>query len=159
MAVRALICLLLVLCCGPAAACFGPKLYVGVPAGESPDLLYALVTLYIQEKTGVESLRVDLAPELDPLSELSADRLDLVLVAADRAQDHPGTILSLEEYPVVVAGSRPLEELQFTTVVPAVRKLAALVTPQDMAVLLGRVSEGSSAMAAVRSLLMERRWI
>ncbi|PLX88455.1 MAG: hypothetical protein C0614_02470 [Desulfuromonas sp.] len=160
MAVRALsFILLLVLCCGPAAACFGPKLYVGVPAGGSSDLLFALVTLYVQEKTGVESLRVDLAPDVDPLSELAADRLDLVLVEGDGANDHPGRIFSVDGYPVVVAGSRPLDELQFTTVVPAVRKLETLVTPQDIAALLVRVDEGASAMAAVRRLMMTRRWI
>jgi len=162
MVIRALTCLLLlVLCCGPATACFGPKLYIGVPAGRSTDLLYALVSLYVQEKTGVESLRVDLGPDVDPLSELDADRLDLVLVASDsdKDNDHPGTIMSLAGYPAVVAGERPLEELQFTTVVPAVRKLATLVTTQDLAVLLGRMNEGASAMAEVRNLMMERRWI
>ena len=68
-------------------------------------------------------------------------------------------MLSVPEFPALVSGQRPLEELQFTTVAPAVRKLSGLLTKDDVTSLVKQVEAGESAMAAVRCLLMERRWI
>lgn len=158
MAVRALILLLGFALAAPgASACFGPKLYVGIGGGVEAEVLYALTTLYIKEKTGVESLRVDLAAEVDPLRELAENRLDLAVVesvgeAPDRALAYPG-------YPALVSGVRPREDLQFTTVLPALAKLGRLLQTQDLQDLVRDVRAGESAMAAARRLLMERRWI
>lgn len=140
-----------------AVACFGPKLYVGVAPGLKGDLVYALVTLYIQEKTGVESLRVDLEPGQDVLVELAGDRLDLafsnVTIPGDDA------VLKMAGYPMLIPGKRPKEDLQFTTVLPAIRKLSGLLTDTDLAILAVQVRSGTPVMAAVRAYLMERRWI
>lgn len=158
MVVRSLIALVACLLLGgTASACFGPKLYVGVSADVETEVLYALVTLYVKEKTGVESLRVDLTPDLDPLRELAENRLDLAL--SKTGETHPDRILSVPGYPILIAGERPLQDLQFTTVVPAIRKLEKLLSAQDVAALVHAVRSGTSSMAAVRTLLMERRWI
>ncbi|MDT8440984.1 MAG: hypothetical protein RQ723_04915 [Desulfuromonadales bacterium] len=159
MAVRALILLLcggLLLAPG-SSACFGPKLYVGLAGGVEAEVMYALTTLYIKEKTGVESLRVDLAADVDPLHELVANRLDLALAAA--VGDRPDRVLAHPGYPVLVSGVRPREDLQFTTVLPALARLDRLLATEDLDELVRRVNAGESAMAAVRRLLMERRWI
>ena len=158
----------LILCCGlflatlvtvaPGSACFGPKLYVGVGQGPEAEVMFALVTLYTQEKTGVESLRVDLEQQKDPLVELREERLDLTFIPSEEAIGRE-TLLALPEYPALVAGMRPLEELQFTTVVPAIRKLSGLLKAEDVALLVAQVKSGESAMVAVRRLFMERRWI
>lgn len=141
----------------PAIACFGPKLFVG--AGQDPldEVLYALVTLYVEEKTGVASTRVMVDRGDNPLDLLTHDKADLVL-AGEAAQ--PGnTILQVDGLPLVVTGKRPAEELQFTTVLPAIRKLARLLERPAVVALAERVAAGESAMAVVRQFLMERRWI
>ena len=162
MAVRALIRVLLavalsVLATLPAAACFGPKLYVGLAAEPRQELLYALATLYVQEKTGVESERVTLAPGEDPAQALAAERIDLAFVAAP--VNGAETLLAVPGYPLLASGPRPLTDLQFTTVVPALRKLARLLTPRDLEELAARVAAGEKPLAAARRLCMERRWL
>ena len=162
MAVRALTRVLLsvalsVLAALPAAACFGPKLYVGLAAEPRQELLYALVSLYVQEKTGVESERVPLAAGENPAQALAAERIDLALAAAP--VNGAETLLAVPGYPLLVSGARPLTDLQFTTVVPALRKLAALLTPRDLEELARRVAAGEKPLAAARRLCMERRWL
>ena len=162
MAVRALkgflalvICSVLVV--GPAAACFGPKLYVGIGGEPRQEILYALVALYVQEKTGVESERVSLASGEEPAQALAAERVDLVFATASLSGAE--TLLAVPGYPVLVSGPRPLTDLQFTTVVPALRKLAARLTPRDLQELEARVAAGEKPLAAARHLCMERRWL
>lgn len=158
MALRALTLLLaLILSALPAAACFGPKLYLGVTADPRQDLLFAVVSLYVQEKTGVESESVALAAGVDPLEELRAERVDMAFAAAPVSGAE--TLLAIAGYPLLVTGPRPLTDLQFTTVAPALRKLAALLTPADLQALEGRVAAGETPLAAVRRLFKERRWI
>ena len=149
--------ILLVLASAPAAACFGPKLYVGVAVEPRQDALYALVTLYVQEKTGVESERVTLVPGEEPAQALAAERVDLAFAAVPPAG--ATTLLAIAGYPVLASGARPLSDLQFTTVVPALRKLAALLTPRDLQELEARVAAGEKPLAAARRLCMERRWL
>jgi hypothetical protein len=162
MAVRALKKLLLavmltILAVLPAAACFGPKLYVGFAAEPRQELLYALISLYVQEKTGVESERVALVPGEEPAQALVAARIDLAFTAAPLAGAE--TLLAVPGYPLLASGPRPLTDLQFTTVVPALRKLAALLTPRDLDDLTARVAAGEKPLAAARRLCMERRWL
>ena len=140
-----------------AGGCFGPKLFVGASGSPEQDLLYALVTLYIQEKTGVESTRVEIAPDQDPLGLIAGEQVDLAFVATE--QSLPAIVFRLEGLPVLATGGRPREDLQFTTVLPAVKKLNGLLIRADVEGLLLRVKAGESAMAAARDFLMQRRWI
>lgn len=159
MAIRSLVLMILLvtLACLPAQACFGPKLFVGVGQGGQNDVVFALVTLYIQEKTGVESKRVEFEKDQNPLDLLSSEKADLVMVLADKTPNN--TVFHVEGLPLLVTGKRPLEELQFTTVLPAIKKLNRLLEYEDVALLVGRVNAGESAMAVVRKFLMEHRWI
>jgi hypothetical protein len=149
--------LLVVLTALPAVACFGPKLYLGVAADPRQELLFAVVSLYVQEKTGVESELVDLAAAADPVVALRTERVDLVFAAAPVVGAE--SLLAVPGYPLLVSGNRPLSDLQFTTVAPALRKLATLLTPSDLAALESRVAAGEKPLAAVRRLFKERRWI
>jgi hypothetical protein len=149
--------LLAVLISLPAQACFGPKLFVGVGQNGQNEVLYALVTLYVVEKTGVESTRVDVAEGQNPLQLLTAEKADLVFALTTGTPDN--AVLQIEGLPLLMTGRRPLEELQFTTVLPAIRKLNRLLEAEDIKYLTSRVVAGESAMAAARKFLMERRWI
>ena len=159
MAIRSLvlIVLLVMLACLPAQACFGPKLFVGVGQGGQSEALFALVTLYVQEKTGVESKRVEIEKGQNPLALLSNEKADLVLVLADETLDN--TVFHIVGLPLLATGKRPLEELQFTTVLPAIRKLNRLLEYEDVAQMVSRIDAGESAMAVARKFFMERRWI
>lgn len=149
--------LLVALTALPAMACFGPKLYLGVTADPRQELLFAVASLYVAEKTGVESERVELAAGSDPAAELRAERIDMAFAAAPVAGAE--TLLAIPGYPLLVSGNRPLADLQFTTVAPALRKLATLLTPADLLALEARVATGEKPLAAVRRLFKERRWI
>ena len=159
MAIRSLVLVILLvsLACLPVQACFGPKLFVGVGQGGQNDVLFALVTLYVQEKTGVESKRVEIEKDQDPLALLSSEKADMVLMLADETLDN--TVFYVEGLPLLATGKRPLEELQFTTVLPAIRKLNRLLKYEDVARLVSRVDAGESAMAVAREFFMEHRWI
>ena len=140
-----------------ASACFGPKLFVGVSAGAEHDLLYALVTLYVKEKTGVESIRVDIDKQTNPLKLITDDEADMVFVVTKESLQN--AVLNVKDFPALVAGKRPLEELQFTTVLPAVKKLDHLLKNEDVQILVNKVKTGKSAMAVAREFFMENRWI
>lgn len=149
--------LLVVLTCLPAQACFGPKLFVSAGQGNQGEALFALVTLYVQEKTGVESTRVEIEEGQNPVELLSAEKADLIFVLTDETIDN--TVLIIEGLPVLVTGKRPLEELQFTTVLPAIRKLGRLLEQEDVDLLAHKIKAGESAMAVARKFLMRNRWI
>jgi hypothetical protein len=159
MAIRSLVLmiLLVVLASLPAQACFGPKLFVGAGQGGQNDVVFALVTLYVQEKTGVESKRVEIEKGQDPLTLLSSEKADLVLMSADETLAN--TVFYIEGLPLLATGKRPLEELQFTTVLPAIKKLNRLLKYEDVSRLISRVDAGESAMAVAREFFMEHRWI
>ena len=142
---------------GTALACFGPKLFVATGPGERNEALFALVTLYVVEKTGVESTRVDIEPGQDPLQLLKADKADLAFVETTEAA--PDMIFQVNGELALVSGKRPLDELQFTTVLPAIRKLDKLLVREDVDELVRRIASGEAPLAAARRFLMERRWI
>lgn len=146
--------LLLLAAAPPARSCFGPKLYVGVGSGAEAELLHALVVLYLKEKTGVESVRVDLG-ERDPRAEIAAERLDLALSGVGDGS----VLLGVAGFPLLLAGKRPHEDLQFTTVVPALRKLARLLNAEILRQPLAEVRGGASPAAAARQLLRQRGWL
>lgn len=138
----------------PVSACFGPKLYVGVGVGAEQELLYALTALYLKEKTGVETERVALAGR-DPQSEIAAQRLDLAFTVAEG----DNVLLALPGLPRLISGSRPLEDLQFTTVVPALRKLAALLAAEEVRRLVADVRAGAAPAATARRYLSAKGWL
>ncbi len=148
--------LVLLLFCAPASACFGPKLYVGVPSGADGEILYALVSLYVKEKTGVESVSVPLEGE-GGVELIRQEKIDMAFAGAPA--DGAEAILEIAGGPLMVSGPRPLNDLQFTTVVPALKKLGRLVTAEHLRQLAAEVARGAAPAAAVRNLLMERRWI
>ena len=142
--------------CVPAQACFGPKLFVGAGQSVQDQALFALVTLYVQEKTGVESTRIDIGKGEDPLALLAEAKADLVFVWSDTLDN---AVFQITGMPLLASGKRPLEDLQFTTVLPAISKLNRLLKQEDVERLVKRIEAGDSAMAAARKFLMELRWI
>ena len=76
-----LMALLILLVSAPVQACFGPKLFVGVGQSVQDEALFALVTLYVQEKTGVGSTRIKIETGQDPLALISGEKADLVFVS------------------------------------------------------------------------------
>ena len=148
---------LFVLVASPVQACFGPKLFVGAGGELQQQVLYALVTLYVQEKTGVESTHVEVPAAQNPLDLLAAESVDLVFTATSESSLE--TVFQLAELPLLVSGPRPLNDLQFTTVLPAISKLNHLLTSADVEQLVRQVESGQSAMSVVRKFLMGNRWI
>lgn len=149
--------LLLALLAVPVQACFGPKLFVGVGADVQEELLFALVTLYVQEKTGVESTPVAIGASQRQLDLLTDEKVDLVFMPVNESTN--ATVFQLAGLPLLVTGPRPVEDLQFTTVLPAISKLNRLMTTADIDLLLNQVRSGKSAMAVARKFLMDNRWI
>jgi hypothetical protein len=149
--------LILLICSSTAFACFGPKLYWGVDTSEESRVLYALASIYVQEKTGVESVLVDLEEGQDPLLEMTEERVDLVFVREPSGSLN--ILIDIDSRPALVSGPRPLEDLQFTTVAPAMNRLAKRLTAADVSGLVTQVEAGVPPLAAARKFLMERRWI
>jgi hypothetical protein len=141
----------------PASACFGPKLYIGTPAGEDGELLFHLASIYIHEKTGVDSTRFEMTGEQSAEGMLHQDQVDLVFsphaIAAGKVLLQIGTELWL------LSGPRPTDDLQFTTVPRTLKKLQRLLTVEDLSALRQQVAAGVLPATAIRKLYMERSWI
>ncbi len=144
------------LCAHPAQACFGPKLYVGVGSDTLDEVFYELVSLYIREKTGVETIRVELKGK-SPLAVLQAEKVDLVPVATPAAGFD--VLMGTGDLIHLLSGPRPLHDLQFSTVAPALRKLGTLLTVQQLEGLRDRVEQGEPPAAEARRFLMLQGWI
>lgn len=158
MAVRALSLLFLLALLQPtfADACFGPKLFLGIPDDNRGQVLTSLVVIYVKEKTGVETERVMLEGK-SVVAEIRAERLDYGF-SSSHAPDLQ-RLLVIDGLPPLLSGPRPVDDLQFTTVVPALKRLQKLLKPADVAAMLAEVEKGALPMAAVRSYLQEKRWI
>lgn len=140
-----------------AQGCFGPKLYIGTPVGSQGALLFEVVALYVKEKTGTESVRVELKTGDDPLAFLRGDKVDLAFAAA--APGPEPALLQVSGLPLLLSAKRPLEDLQFTTVAPALAKLNKLLLSQDLQPLVLKVEQGAPPAATARKFLMTRGWI
>lgn len=155
--IKSLVLFLLLSISAPVVACFGPKLYVGTPAGVDGELLYHLVTIYVQEKTGVESERVEFAGDEAAEDLLQQEKIDFGFSQASSAKwPH---LLSVSEELFLLSGPRPTEDLQFTTVPKALSKLQALLLQEDLALLRSKIEAGQLPAKAVRNLYMQRGWI
>lgn len=139
--------LLFLLGTAPAWACFGPKLYIGVEPGLAGDLNFALVSLYIKEKTGVEAVRVDMAAKDAVAAVAAAAQVDLATAPATSA----GGLFPLPDGTILLAGKRVRDDLQFTTVLPALTKLQRVLMQADGVALLARLRAGEGAVAVARS--------
>ena len=144
---RCTLLLLFLLGTAPAWACFGPKLYIGVEPGAAGDLNFALVSLYIKEKTGVEAVRVAMAGKDAAAAVAAAAQVDLATAPATNS----GALLTLPDGTILLAGQRVRDDLQFTTVLPALTKLQRLLAQADGDTMLARVRAGEGAMAVARS--------
>lgn len=147
----------LLLPAAPVQGCFGPKLYIGSPATPQGNLLFELVALYVKEKTGTESLRVVVKENDDPLALLRGEKVDLAFAAA--ANGPEPALLQVPDLPLLLAGNRPLADLQFTTVAPAIRKLNKLLVSKDLEPLIQQVGQGAAPAATARKFLMAKGWI
>lgn len=139
----------------PAWACFGPKLYIGVGTAPEEQFLHALVALYVKEKTGVEMepVRID---GKDGITELRAERLDLIFVPDAVATE---AVLAPQALPSLLAARRVREDLQFTTVVPALRKLDRLLVGVDLRPQVAAVARGEAPAATARAFLTAQGWL
>lgn len=145
--------LLLLLCAVPALACFGPKLYIGVEPGARGDLAFALVSLYVKEKTGVEAVRVELAAATAAAAIAQGETVDLALAPAGNA----GGVLTFADGMTLIAGHRLRDDLQFTTVLPALSKLQGVIAGADLTPLQTRIARGEGALAVARSFFKEKK--
>jgi hypothetical protein len=153
---------LLLACCvllqpAPASGCFGPKLYIGTPTTPQAELLFEVVALYVKEKTGTESVRVVWKNGEDPLAALRGDKVDLAFSPA--APGPEPALLQVSGLPLLLSGKRPMDDLQFTTVAPALAKLNKLLHAQDLEPLLRQVEQGAPPAATARKFLMTKGWI
>lgn len=142
-----LLLILLLLWTTPVWACFGPKLYIGVESGVAGDLNFALLSLYLKEKTGVEALRVEVAGKEAAAAIVAAEHVDLATAPATSS----GGFLALPDGMILLVGKRVRDDLQFTTVLPALNKLQRLLTQADTSGLLARVRAGEGPLAVARS--------
>lgn len=149
--------LLMLLPATQSFCCFGPKLYVGADDSPRQQFFYALVSLYIKEKTGTESELVP-ADAAVPLALLAEDRADLVFVAPEKSADRT-VLFEVEGLPLIVSGPRPVEDLQFTLVGPALSKLSRLLTAEKFNPQLERVVSGAPPAATARAFLTEQGWL
>ncbi len=140
----------------PVQACFGPKLFIGLPDDARGQVLTSLVAIYVKEKTGTETERVKLAGK-DVLVEIKADKIDFGFIA--RADETTILLLNIEGIPVLASGPRILNDLQFTTVAPALQRLQRILKPVHIELILQDVDNGALPMAAARRFLMQERWI
>ena len=161
MVVRALtylrLALLIILLSGSvASACFGPKLYLGVDDTEQSRLLTALVSLYVREKTGTETVLVPLEGK-SVRQLLDAEKIDYGF--SGTGEEGYATLLMVDGVPSLVSGPRIPGELQFTTVAPALKKLEGRLTAGHVAGMLAEIEAGKPPKAVARRFLMDRRWI
>jgi len=137
-----------------AFACFGPKLYLGTGTGTQNQALTSLVAIYVQEKTGIEVVRQPLDATL-PLTAIREEKVDFVFV--DRVDELP-ELLMIADQPLL-SGPRIVNDLQFTTVRPALQRLAQQLQPEQVTLLQQQIADGAVPMEAARRFLLDRGWI
>ncbi len=141
----------------PAVACFGPKLFIGTEPGLAGEMRFHLVALYLHEKTGIESQRVEFVPGETALAAIAAEKIDLGFSLPDDAAPEPR--LTLETGRVLYSGKRPLEDLQFSTVPRALAKLQQRLAGEDLSGIEQEIAAGVLPAAAVRHFMLREGWI
>lgn len=140
-----------------ALACFGPKLFIGTASGLEAEMRYYLVALYLHEKTGIDSVRVELAAGESASAAIANERIDLGFSAV--ADASVPVLLTLPGSHVLCSGKRPLESLQFSTVVPVLKRLEQRLTKVDLTTIERRIASGVLPATAVRNFMMQAGWI
>ncbi len=140
----------------PATACFGPKLFLGIPDDLRGEVMASVVVVYIKEKTGIDTERVDLAGR-NAVSEIRAEKLDYGF--AEQSVEGLSTVLQVDGLPQLVSGPRIHNDLQFTTVAPALLKLQKRLQPEHIEQIYRQAEKGELPMAAARKFLLQQRWI
>ncbi|KIH75807.1 hypothetical protein SAMN05660860_02945 [Geoalkalibacter ferrihydriticus] len=139
-----------------AQACYGPKIFIGVGTDVQERVFYEVVSLYVKEKTGVETVAVALEDDA-PVEALGKNRVDMAFVPED-VGEYTSLVTAVGSL-LLISDRRPLDDLQFTTVAPALRRLDGLLTPELFTELVAQVRAGEPPAAAARALLMRHRWI
>ena len=140
-----------------STACFGPKLFIGVEPGLEGEMRYHLISIYLHEKTGIDSIRVELKQDQTALAAIAAQEIDLGF-----ASDSVSTaiaVLVLEEGLNLYSGERPINDLQFSTVGRVFKKLQKLLNPSHLSDIRQRVQAGDLPATAVRNFMMKNDWI
>ncbi len=155
--VRITLVFFLVLLPGGAFGCFGPKLYIAAGDSHRQEAFYALVSIYIKEKTGTDSVHV--ARDGSAPGALIADsRADLEII--DESASVDGRLLFHKPgLPLLLSGPRPLEDLQFTLVPRALERLGRLLTAAQFDLLVARIAGGEAPLAAARDFLRQQDWL
>ncbi len=149
--------LLLILLATPAAACFGPKLFIAVGPGVMEEMRYHLVAIYLHEKTGIESEKIALKSELSAIDAFAAEEIDLGFSA--QKTTIATQVLQLDNNLFLYAGPRPLHDLQFSTVGRALARLQKKLTGESLDPVRQAIKEGRLPASAVRDFMLEKGWI
>jgi len=136
--------------------CFGPRLFIAADTSAQQQALYALVSIYLKEKTGTESTPVSsdggLAGDL-----IATDKADLAICRP--GGDEASVVFAVPGVPLICSGDRPRSDIQFTLVLPALKKLSGLLAADDFRELSATVAEGRPPLAAARAFLDARGWL
>ena len=156
---RALLLLILLLLLQVSAgfACFGPKLFIGAVPGLEGEMRYYLVSIYLHEKTGIDSIQVALKAGQTSIDAITAQEIDLGFAAAAETV-HPA-VLQLDDGLQLYAGERPLNDLQFSTVGRVFSLLQKRIDGSSLEPIRQRIKAGVLPATAVRDFMMENGWI
>ena len=149
--------LLLILQASAGLACFGPKLFIGSVPGLEGEMRYHLVSIYLHEKTGIDSVQVELKHGQTAIDAITAQEIDLGF-AADSATEI-ASVLQLDDGLKLYSGERPLSDIQFTTVGRVFKKLQKRIEQGNLDLIRQRIKVGDLPAAAVRDFMMENGWI
>lgn len=149
--------LLLTLLMSAGLACFGPKLFIGVAPGPEGEMRYHLVSIYLHEKTGIDSVAVELKPGQTALDAIAANEIDLGFAAA--AASETVAVLVLDDGLRLHSGERPLHDLQFSTVGRVFARLQKKLDAGSLAPVRRRIKDGTLPATAVRDFMLNNGWI
>lgn len=138
-------------------ACFGPKVFIGVPAGLEGEMRYHLIAIYLHEKTGIDSTQIVLKPGQSALDAIASADIDLGFDQALNA-DIP-VLMTLADGQRLYSGPRPLNDLQFSTLGRALKKLDQILNAAHLAQLHADLKRGVLPATAVRALFDQQGWL
>lgn len=149
--------LFLVLLVSSGSSCFGPKLFIGVTPGVEGEMRYHLVAIYLHEKTGIESNRVELKPDHTAAQAIVAKEIDLGFSVEDSLA--APVVLRLDNEFKLFSGERPLSDLQFTTVSRALKRLQKRLDAGNLNAVRQAIAQGTLPATAIRDFMLEEGWI
>ncbi len=149
--------LLFILQVTASLSCFGPKLFIGVAPDLEGEMRYHLVSIYLHEKTGIDSVRVELKQGQTAIDAISAQEIDLGFATV--AETSGVAVLDLGEGLKLYSGERPLNDLQFTTVGRVFKKLQKRIDQNNLDLIRQGIKNGELPAAAVRDFMMKNGWI